>query len=91
MSFVNFMTRHPWIGAFSLCILGLTTGIFGIRYFISIASWFGAILVFMSFMTLATLWQRVIYSARDQPESWNASASFLISVLMAIALAMSAW
>lgn len=65
MSFVNFMSRHSWIGAFVFLFLGVTAGIFGIRYFVQIAASFAALLIFVIFMMVATLWQRVIYTARD--------------------------
>jgi hypothetical protein len=33
MSFVNFMKRNSWIGAFTFMFLGLMAGLFGIRFF----------------------------------------------------------
>jgi uncharacterized membrane protein HdeD (DUF308 family) len=85
------MSRNSWIGASVFLFLGIMAGVFGIRYFVQIAASFAALLMFVVFMMVATLWQRVIYTARDQPDVWTSSASFVISVLFGIALAMTVW
>lgn len=91
MGFVNFMERHDWIPAFILIGIGIWAGLLGGRFFIAIMSAFGGLLSFMAFMALATVWQRVIYSARDQPDEWNSSASFIISILMGFAISLTVW
>ena len=65
MGFIHFMERHDWIPAIILIIIGIGAGLFGGRFFIQVMSAFGGLLAFMGFMALATVWQRVMYSARD--------------------------
>lgn len=89
MSFVNFMTRNAWIAAIILTVLGFGMGIFGIRFFEYVSATCAGMLMFFLFMTLATLWQRVMYTARDQPVEWSSSGSFVISFLFAVALALA--
>jgi hypothetical protein len=45
--------------------LGLMSGLFGIRFFTNIAATFIAVSMFVLFMVIATLWQRVMFTARD--------------------------